>query len=383
MIACSRPGTSQVSAVSSSGLPGESQGSPTFTARPQIPPLPTYLVPFADPTWGTTGVRVTNIPGQRHAYARTSAWNSDQSRILEGFAFPGRMINGTTYADLGPFRQISQAEWSNVDPNKLYGVGGDTLYSQDARTGTLTVLHRFTGMATSTQANGYDGISIGDGEGGISDDDSSVALLGQTAGMGTQYLIVYDIATDRVEAQITLASRPNNAQISRLGNYVVTVGSNTRRYPRDLSTSVIINDEGNHGDNALNGAGEEIYVTNDGPGVVSYRLSDGAATTLLAPGSAFEYGHTSGRNINRPGWVYLSVYDTVATAGRPGFDQIAALNTDDPGDVEVYGFANHVDSVTYADQPQAVPSRDGLRVLVASEWGSGTPGRVYDFVFKR
>ena len=250
------------------------------------------------------------------------------------------------------------------------------------RLARLTVLHTFSGLASTTQDNGYDGISIGDGEGAISDDDRYVALLGQTNGMGTQSLIVYNIATDTVEAQVTLASRPNNAQISRLGNYVVTVGSNTRRYPRDLSSSLVINPEGNHGDNALDGSGDEIYVTNDGPGVISSPpLSDGTAKVLLAPGSAFEYGHTSGRNIKRPGWVYLSVYDTIATIGRTGFDQIAALNTDGSGEVEVYGFANHEDNATYADQPQAVPSRDGRRVLVASEWGSGAPGTVYDYVF--
>jgi hypothetical protein len=319
-----------------------------------------------DPTLGTTTTRISNTAGIRHAYSRLSAWNSDGSRILLGFNYPARMLDGRTYADLGAFYQISGAIWSNVDPNKLYGAdaqgNGNRLYAQNATTGALTVLHAFTGY-------GY--VTIGDGEGGVSDDDHFIVLLGYPSS-GGKHIIVFDLAAGSVVADAVAPTGTDNAQISRKGNYVVVVGSDTRRYTRTLSSNIQLYPYGNHGDNALDASGAEIYVTNNAPGVKSFRLSDGAATLLLGGTTAFEYGHASGRNIDRPGWIYLSVYDNTATAGRPGRDQVVAVKTDGSGTVEVFGFEHHTDTTTYADQPQAVPSRDGTRVLFASEWGTSS-----------
>jgi hypothetical protein len=114
--------------------------------------------------------------------------------------------------------------------------------------------------------------------------------------------------------------------------------------------------------------------------VKSFRLSDGAGTLLLGGTTAFEYGHTSGRNLDRPGWIYLSVYDNTATAGRPGRDQLVAVKTDGSGTVEVFGFAHHTNTTNYAMQPHAVAAPDGRHVLFASEWGSSG---VYAFVAGR
>jgi hypothetical protein len=284
------------------------------------------------------------------------------------------MLDGRTYADLGAFYQISGAIWSNLDPNKLYGVdaagNGNRLYSQNATTGALTALHSFTGYST---------VTIGDGEGGISDDDRSIVLIGTTS-TGSRHLIVYDVVLGSVIGDIVAPSGTDNAQISRKGNYVVVVGSDTRRYTRNLSSSILLYPYGNHGDNALDASGTEIYVTNNAPGVKSFRLSDGLATTLLAPGSAFEYGHTSGRSINRPGWIYLSVYDNSVTAGRPGNDEIVAVKTDGSGTVEVFAFAHHTDTANYSMQTQAVPSPNGKSVLFASEWGGSS---VYAYIASR
>jgi hypothetical protein len=324
---------------------------------------PAYLSSVLDPTLGTTTTRISNTSGVRQNYSRISAWNSDGSRILLGFTYPGRMLDGRTYADLGSFSQISGAIWSNVDPNKLFGVdaagNGNRLYSQNATSGALTLLHSFSG---------YSYVTLGDGEGGVSDDDHYVVLLGYPSS-GGKHIIVFDLAARSVVADIAAPAGTDNAQISRKGNYVVVVGSDTRRYTRSLSSFIQLDPYGNHGDNALDAYGGEIYVTNNAPGVKAFRLSDGAPTLLLGGSTAFEYGHTSGRNIARPGWVYLSVYDNTATAGRPGRDQVIAVRTDGSGMVEVFGFSHHADTVTYSMQPHAVPAPDGRKVLFASEWG--------------
>jgi hypothetical protein len=330
-----------------------------------IPTLarPGYLAPLVDATLGTSTTRISNSAGVRQNYSRISAWNSDGSKILLGFTYPGRMLNGSTYADLGAFYQISGAVWSNTDPNKLFGVdsqgNGNRIYAQNATSGALTALYSFSA---------YSYVTIGDGEGGVSDDDHYIVLFGYPSS-GGKHIIVFDLLARTVVADTLAPTGTDNAQISHHGNYVVVVGADTRRYLRNLTSSIQLDPYGNHGDNALDAAGNEIYVTNNAPGVKSYRLADGAATLLLGGGTAFEYGHTSGRNFNRPGWVYLSVYDNTVTAGRPGRDQVVAVKTDGSGTVEVFAFTHHTDNTTYADQPHGVPSPDGKRVLFASEWG--------------
>jgi hypothetical protein len=336
-------------------------------------PRPGYLGSVLDRSLGTTTTRISNA-GVRQNYSRISAWNSDGSKILLGFSYPGRMLDGRTYRDLGSFSQISGAIWSNTNPNKLYGVdsqgNGNRLYSQNATTGALSVIRAFTSFSY---------ITIGDGEGGVSDDDRFIVLFGYPSS-GAKHIIVFDLTSRTVVADKVAPSGTDNAQISRKGNYVVVVGSTTRRYTRSLASSIQLYPYGNHGDNALDASGREIYVTNNAPGVKSFRLSDGAGTLLLGGTTAFEYGHVSGRNIDRPGWIYLSVYNNTITAGRPGRDQLIAVKTDGSRTVEVFGFSHHTNTTTYAMQPHAVPAPDGRKVLFASEWGGSA---AYAFVVGR
>jgi hypothetical protein len=357
--------------------------APTPTATPVAPPVgdypadttlryvatsslarPGYLAPVTDPTWGTTITRISNTAGVRQVYSRTPAWNSDESKILLSFSYPGRMLDGSTYADLGSFNHVPQAIWANTDPNALYGVSGNQFIRQNATTEGRTTLRTFSA---------YSSISIGDYEGAIDDNDTYVALIGTTSG-GSRHLITYNIATDAIVADIAAPANMDNAQISRKGNYVVVVGSGyTRRYDRNLTGFITLYPYGHHGDNALDASGNEIFVANaTDNGVESFRLSTGASTVLLPTRTAFDAGHTSGRNINRPGWIYLSNYDPSIYGFNylwPGRDQVVALKTDGSGTVEVFGFAHH-SILAYANEPQAVPSRDGRRVLFASEWGT-------------
>ena len=338
---------------------------------------PGYRSSIIEPALGTVTTRVSNGSGVRHAYSRISAWNADGSKILLGFGYPGRMLDGRTFADLGSFRQVSQAIWSNVDPNRLYGAIGNAVYRQNATTAALTKLRTFTA---------YRSITIGDYEGGISDDDRFMALIGTTS-TGVRHLITYNVAANTVVGDVSVPSTINNAQISRKGTYVVVTnnrdgtarGQGVERYTQNLASRITLVRYGRHGDNALDASGNEIFVSNNAPYVTAFNLATGQATRLLSMTTAFEYGHVSGRNIHRPGWIYLSVFDNRVTAGRPGRDQVVAVKTDGSGTVEVFGFSHHSTSTVYATQPQAVPSRDGKQVLFASDWGGG----VYAYIAQR
>ena len=129
------------------------------------------------------------------------------------------MLDGRTYRDLGAFHQISGAIWSNTNPNKLYGVdaqgNGNRLYSQNATSGALTVLRAFSGFRY---------ITIGDDEGGVSDDDRYIVLFGYPSS-GGKHIVVYDLIGRTVVADRVAPAGTDNVQISRKGNYVVVVGA--------------------------------------------------------------------------------------------------------------------------------------------------------------
>lgn len=345
---------------------------------PSIPSVPAYLSPVVDPTWGTHITRVSNVNGQRNSYARESAWNSDGTKLLLGYAYPGRMLDGTTYADLGAISQISRSVWANTDPNAIYGSGGNYFYRQNATTGTNTPIHTFTG---------YTGIDLGGGEGCVSNDDKTVVLMTVTAS-GDQGVLVYDIALDSIVASVTFgngtAYRPNNAHTTQSGNYVVVNwspdGSGAHQgvwlHDRNLnSIRQMTTLGGRHFDSGYDTSGNEVLVGWFGSPKMQ-RYSDGAETSLTPVPSAYGYLHVSCRNLNRPGWVYLSMYQWDSN-DNPGRDQLVAVKLDGSQMVEVFGFANHR-SNTYGEMPFAVPSRDGKRVLFGSEWG--VPGTVYAYV---
>jgi hypothetical protein len=133
-----------------------------------------------------------------------------------------------------------------------------------------------------------------------------------------------------------------------------------------------------HADFAYDTDGREIFVqmqTGSGP-LVKYDLASGASTLILSGGSAYQEGHVSGQAWSRPGWVYLSNYDSVSQANKPGCDQIVALKTDGSQTVEVFANAHHGTDI-YARDPMATVSRDGTRVLFGSEWDGSS---VYAYI---
>ncbi len=218
-------------ATTPSPTPTVSPAPTTLTAAvpPAIPALPVYLSPVADTTWGTRITRVSNVANRRHGYARTPGWNADGSKILLAFSSPAAILDGRTYAQLYTLSSmVGYAHWSNTNPNRIFGTfnNDNRFYAENATTGAQTVLHTFSG---------YTEVSLGDGEGGIDDNDRYVALMTRTSA-GANGLIVYDIGTDTVVSSLNIAAtRPDNAQISRKGNYVVLTWGDGTGFIRDSS----------------------------------------------------------------------------------------------------------------------------------------------------
>jgi hypothetical protein len=123
-----------------------------------------------------------------------------------------------------------------------------------------------------------------------------------------------------------------------------------------------------HYDMAVDAGGEEVAVgvskskPDDGR-VIKRRLRDGAVTVLTAGGYA---GHTSARNLRRPGWVYVT-YQGRSRAWPPYWDEVAAVRIDGGRRVERLAHL-HTARKDYLTEAHAVPSPDGRRVIWASNW---------------
>jgi hypothetical protein len=363
-----------------------------FTA-PGVPPL---LTPIPNGIPGVELIRISLVDNRRHAYSRYAAWNCTGDRLglfgadSAGYAV-ARMLDGVSFADLRAFSPISGFVWSNVDRNVGYGVTAAKLVRQDATTGSISTGDG--GTIRDFAGDGFTSITIGGNlagsawEGGISDDDRTICLTAYGGGGGTR-LLAYDLVDDDIIGDIAAPAGMDNAQVSRLGNYVVVWrgSSGLIRYDRDLTnpTTLFASISG-HGDNALNAAGQEIFVGNNVAGAVkSVRLSDGAVTTLLPAGTAYEFGHVSGQMRLRNGRVVVTNHNYGAATGRLGIDQAVSLLTDGSMQLENFGYVYHqIGESPYDAQPHGVPSPDGRNILVASQLGTNPAAAVNAYILRK
>src|SRR5207247_7849793 len=100
-------------------------------------------------------------------------------------------------------------------------------------------------------------------------------------------------------------------------------------------------------------------------GVVMVRLRDGAITPLTDPTNEAYPHHVSTRNLDRPGWAYVG-YNF--ESGKRFSDEILAVKLDGSKSVQRFAHKHSAYSSCYRCESHAVPSRDGRRVIWASNW---------------
>jgi hypothetical protein len=155
-------------------------------------------------------------------------------------------------------------------------------------------------------------------------------------------------------------------------------------------------DGGSHADITYNMAGNEVIVSSyyeGGKGVITIttRLSDNAKQQQL-PGpakpaviyQASSY-HISCRNIDRPGYCYISNFAFDSALGAYMFREVFALKLDSICTVERFSpdfkAPLPLADLDYERQAHAVPNRDGSLVLFSSDWGDpGSNAIVHDYV---
>lgn len=415
-------------------------------ARPASKATDLVTPSYTDQVYGTKVFRATavgDIPNatpwyNRHEYSRRQAFNCDNTRfITQALSGHWYLYNATTMARLPGGRTAAGAGndalglpdnswwftgdcepiWHPTDPSKIWVTGqngaGGIWYEFDTVNKTRTVLFNIMNKMAGIGFTGATFIGFM-GEGRPSDD-------GEWWGMGVQDstsefigFLKYRRSTDTVVWSVATTNKPNNVSTSRSGSHVVVGWANgneldlnacraasvhatngTRAYS-DATNFVQINYYNEHGDEALNEAGEDIYVSicinsvkmNDEVGggfLYARRLSDGQVTQFFRgdQGNSGAWHFSGHASRARPGWVLCSKY--VGTTVNIWNDlEIMAVRVKN-GSYDLRRIAQHQSTYSsaqgdaYWTEPHATINADGTRIMFTSNFGN-TAGPCEDYM---
>ncbi|MBN9581371.1 MAG: hypothetical protein J0G37_07710 [Afipia sp.] len=367
-------------------------------ATPVLPDVG-YLQEARDPVFGTLVTRITD-PGAKmpggvvckpayctHRYSSSQAWNADQSLLVivngcAGLCF----LDGQTYVPLFHRSTPDECEWHPTDPRLMICVGGRTIYTWNPRSDMKTIA--FVG-------DGYRDLQFGPYKGNPSRDGARLVVRAATDA-GTLVAFAFDIQAKIKFADINLSELPGRngyCGISPSGLYIFCA----QKMPGDIDEGYVFSVNGaqiqhwtdhhrpGHGDMTIDADGSDVYVgiSKDNPDkfhIIKRRLIDGKVTDLAPYG---EGQHASLRNVNLPGWVFLSYGGYFSEVSRhrdwaPFYQEIVALRIDGSGEVRRIAQTRNPKH-DYWSETHASPSPDGSQVIWSSNWGS-VGGPVADYV---
>ena len=364
-------------------------------------PEPGYLESYVDPEFKTTVTRITGVPGSdipnvngqwatiaRHHYSKDAAWNCDQSLLfLERHqGKPSALfLDGTTYQPLfGRKEPGTETRWHPKRTGTMVYVKDNLIGYWDVRKDTTQIVASFPG---------YSEFHIGPWEGNLSRDGRRFVIEGKK---GKDHIaFAYDFEAGRKYPDLILndVSDVDWVSISASGNYIVLNGQITGQTSDQTQVYDLVGTKvgslwaehgrPSHYDLTLDGNGDDVAVggSRSGPDdgrVIKRRLSDGKISVLTAGGYA---SHTSTRNVNRPGWAYVT-YQHRGPTWPPYWDEVDAVKLD--GSMTVERIARlYTKRIDYLTESHAVPSPDGNRVLWASDWEAASGRPIFTLVAQR
>ena len=318
-------------AGSATVLVGADHGSLQVVAQEPIE-QPGYLEQATDRAFGTPFMRVTDpgkkiLPGIacgashcRHRYSSAQAWNADQSLLVISSGCPGLcFLDGQTYRPLFNRRSPGSCQWHPIDPDRMICVSDEQVYALSVRAG------RYQRIFASDDLRG---LRFGPGKGNLSRDGNRLVVRAINKD-GRLVAFAYDIATARKFPEIALDQLDGEnsyCSISPSGRYVFCF----QRLKNCTNTAYVFSVHGDllqnwsehhrpgHGDMTVDADGRDVYVgiSKSAPDrfrVIKRRLDDGAVTVLSMRGLA---QHASIRNVNRPGWVFVTFGGTYRRGRR-------------------------------------------------------------------
>ncbi|MFC1863195.1 hypothetical protein ACFL1Z_04495 [Thermodesulfobacteriota bacterium] len=407
-----------------------------FYQTPDIP-KPEKGVPIEDPTFNTSITRITDssteVSGSTYDYAQPgypkhNIENADGTMlVIQSYSSTGWHL----YNANPPYNKIKdipttilnysdpEVRWDNDSPNILYAHKGPILYQWDVKTGDITMLHDFSKDFPGEE---IDYISMGE-EGDASDDRRYWAFYTTSSESSTQsHLIVYDKLQDKIVSKIDRGAGTfktgetsfndgvwlrdrgsgnvlnyNSVGMSPSGAYVVTGFPPTWVYPRDFSSSRIIDTHG-HVDCAIDDEGREVVFwvgtyfgpnnnENYGYWAMMADLETGGVN-YLGPFGNIQIFHASGNAHDKPGWALVSsynpmdcgiptqwadasiiVYELTRKISKPTWDYHAIT----------WRVAHvHMCRERYSDDPFAKFNKKGTKIFFGSGWGTSVNNGPYD-----
>jgi hypothetical protein len=310
-------------------------------------------------------------------YSSMSPFNMDNTRLLlQHFSYFALYDGaGNFLKDLYQYGISASTEprWSRTDPNEFYYVSGNILKRFNVGTNVSTVVHAFTE---------YSRIS-GMGESDICFDGKHFVFAGNS-----RYVFVYDIATDAKGPVFDAGSSGlfDQLYITPDDNVIIgwyARGSNRRTgielYDKNMNFQRQLAHAMGHMDVTRDTTGEEVALWANGAdanlqvrcdaGVTKIRLSD-AKQTCVWTGDWSLAIHVSAADNN--GWFFVDTYNPIDINPPTGWvkytNELLQIKMDG---TEVRRLAHHrsrpLNSYTY--QPKASVSRDGSKLVYASNYG--------------
>ncbi|HZW63245.1 MAG TPA: T9SS type A sorting domain-containing protein [Flavobacteriaceae bacterium] len=347
--------------------------------------LPEYLNAFTGSFYGNTITRVSdasvfNTTSQRlrHNYAVDQVWNSDGS-LIKLAGYPAAILDGNTYEFLYWSDIPGYGRWSNMQPNIIYGTVANQFVSHNVTTNSTTALYTFSEYST---------VDFGYGEGNQDKNDKYVGLIAENT--NGRFLVVFDIQENNIVGSRQIPEGDLDwFTVSTAGTFAVASwredGNDTtqglKKYSLDLTSETHLYDYSEHGDFGVDTNGNEVYVQygnqttwDDEYYLVMIRLDNAEVTPLFHWPQALHGttgiwgGHISCRNVDRPGWAYVS--EQCCPEHPVASKEIFAIKLDGSGIIERY--AKHHNNIEPGNRhsTQAVPNRDGTKILFASNWNN-------------
>ncbi|PYV01227.1 MAG: hypothetical protein DMG10_18300, partial [Acidobacteria bacterium] len=345
---------------------------PDYSSRP-----PAVGGSYTDNAFGTSvkrisdalGAGVTFITGE---YSTMTPFNKDNSRILlVHFSYFGLYDGSGNFLKNLPaeINASSEPRWSRSDANVLYYKYGNQLRQHNVGTGATSIVHTFPE---------YSSIS-GKGESDICFDGNHFVFAGDN-----RYVFVYEISTDRKGPVFDTGGRGfDSLYITPNDNVSITwLGAGVDLFDRNMNFLRPLTRAGGHMDYTRDTNGDEVLIwtnSNDlspicNNGIVKVRLSDGSQTCLLSLDWSLAV-HISGTD--NSGWVFVETYapgdpSPGSSGWKPYTNEILKVKLDGS---QVERLAHHrsrpLDSYNY--EPRVSASRDGSKIIYASNFGIGSP----------
>ncbi len=436
------------SLVAACGSPTGSGYAPGVITDPRVVlsepavPRPAYLTPIFPGPFYLSVTRITGDPGRplttssgpgtwggvvRHHYSKDQPWSSDGALIaLQSDSAPIKLyLDGQSYRPLigrcAGYGGDDRWHPSPLHPHERIDVatGGtelmwyDVVVCNKTRSWTLPVTVQYFGPNEGSPS--FDGryAALSDGvrwmfvvdmdpqpplapypsqrigptrdvtdcalPGGCAVDWASVSPSGRyvVVSYSGDHVRVYDVDP----GTLTLTPRPMpsiypNCSGTAAQGFIYDVGhADMTLDPFDNQEDILVGQE--HCGNAGHTVAGQLLG-----GVLLVRLRDGAITALSDPTNEAYPSHVSTRNYDRLGWAYVTYSPA---PGKRFNDEIVAVKLDGSKAVERYAHTHTDATGCYVCEAHAVPSRDGRRVLWASNWiansgGTGTATVVQAYV---